>query len=288
MIKKFGDGRNDTDHSYSGWWSWYTLCDGKKHYKVRVPHGVFAGTRETSCRELISCDGIACANAQVVSGDELPSAAQEALGILVPVPEGKLLVEQCSAPRLQHFTYYYTIVKAGELVTPKRLAQGKLIAHGETAEVVETQHSSMGSEWTTRILVHNEDGEPVIEDGEREARKQFARDQIAYLVGLGFSSRRAYRIMKAAGPGQVRLAVDWAYGALERVGGNTDALDMVLCGLRGTNGFGKDRTEAALKALGLPVPYAATARTFFGVLAGAKEALLVGLPERTERKTAEA
>lgn len=276
-------GRKDSrlgDHSYSGYWTGYYLCDGTNHYEVDVPQGMFSGQHRTSSSKIADCDKQVCAKGEPVAVEKLPSAAQEALGILVPVPEGKLLVEQCSAPFLQHFTDFYRVVKAGEMVTPKRLAHGKVISLGETAEVRETKHNTKGSEWTVRIIVRNEHGEPVVEDGEKEARKQFARDQIAYLVGLGFSPGRAYRIMKAAGPGQVQRAVEWAYEAMERVGGNVDALDMVLSGLGGTNGFGMDRTASALEALGFSVPRAATARQLFGTIRGAKEAILAGLPTR--------
>lgn len=135
-------------------------------------------------------------------------------------------------------------------------------------------------------------GPQIIEEARavRKAEGQaFARQQITYLTSLGFSQGRAARIMRAAGPGQVRAAVEWAYQARETIrswpeavedGDVRDALDVVLSGSGGTNGFGKDRMAGALKALGLPVPYASTARVFFGILAGAKEALLAGLPER--------
>jgi len=153
------------------------------------------------------------------------------------------------------------------------------------------------------VIVRNENGEPVLEDGEKEARKQFAREQIAYLVNLGFSQGSAYRIMKAAGPGQVKAAVEWAYKARtilasryerhnswgepeenERLAAAVDALDVVLSGSGGTNGFGFGRMASALRALGLPVPSCSTARVFFGVLAGAKAILLAGLPRPKESK----
>lgn len=281
QIVRFGSKESRLgDHSYSGYWTGYYLCDGASHYEVDVPQGMFSGQHRTSSSKIGDCDKQVCAKGELVAVEKLPSAAQEALGILVPVPDGKLLVEQCSAPFLQHFTDFYRVVKAGEMVTPRRLANGKVIAHGETVEVSETRHNTKGSEWTVRVIVRNEQGEPVIEDGEKEERKQFARDQIAYLVSLGFSQGRAYRIMKAAGPGQVQRAVEWAYEAVEHVSGNTDALDMVLSGLGGTNGFGTDRTAAALEALGFSVPRASTAHQFFGTLRGAKEAVLAGLPAR--------
>lgn len=122
------------------------------------------------------------------------------------------------------------------------------------------------------------------EEREKEGRKQFARDQIAYLVILGFSQGAAYRIMKAAGPGQVKKAIEWIREAYERLAsceegesGAADALDCILTGMRGSHSFGKDRMASALRAIGLPIPDCQTAKTFFGVLAGAKAALLSGI-----------
>lgn len=143
---------------------------------------------------------------------------------------------------------------------------------------------------------------------EADGRKQFARDQMAYMVGIGFSQGSAHRIMKAAGPGQVRAAVEWAYEARdtfarryekreyqwqepqecsesERLSAAVDALDMLLSGLGGTNGFGKDRTLHALRAFGLEFPedvyfYAGSSSRLFSILIGAREALRVGLPEK--------
>jgi hypothetical protein len=214
---------------------------------------------------------------------------------LVPVPEGTLLVEQRSVPWLPHTVDSYRVERAGALVTPERLAKGTVVRHGESVEVTKTRHNTTGEAWMVRCVVRNDHGHAVIEDGEREARRQFAREQIAHLAVLGFSPGRAARIMRAAGPGQVRQAVAWAYEARDilvgwsesaeeslsaRINAAVDALDVVLSGAGGTYRFGFGRMAEALRALGLPVPCCFTAHTFFGVLAGAKEALLAGLPER--------
>jgi len=286
---------------YQGWWEWKYICDGRRHFQLRTPCGVLATQCYEICEEQGPCDG-SCSGAVEVAAEKLPSAAQETLGIMVPVPDGKLLVEQCSAPWLQHTVYFYRVLKAGEMVTPKRLANGHVIGHGECVEVIETRHNSKGAEWTVRVIVNNKGGEAIIEDGEKEARRQFARDQMNYLLGLGFSKAKAARIMKAAGPGQVKIVIEWLYQSLEilkgryerrdyfghpeevseeeRFGAAIDALDVIIKGQGGSNNFGFGRMAAVLRALGLPDPNCQTAGTFWGVLNGAHMAILCGLPKR--------
>ncbi len=263
-------------HSYSGYWSGYFLCDAMSHYEVAVPSGVFAGEHKTSCRIIGSCDS-SCASGSQVAVEDIPEAAQAELGIRVEVPAGHLLVETGSyhMPQWGDFSTYH-VLRGGERVTPKRLARGFVLASGGSIRVVETR-SGTSRKWDVQLVVRNAGGEPVIEDGEMEARKQFARDQIAFLRSRGFSERAASQIMRAAGPGQVRQAVEWAEYALSIVP-SRDALDCLLSGAGGTNHFGWDRMAAALRAFGLEPPRTGSSRTFFSVLAGAKEALLAGLP----------
>lgn len=119
---------------------------------------------------------------------------------------------------------------------------------------------------------------------EAEARRKFARDQMALLVARGLSQTRAYRIMQAAGPGQVRPALEWldkVFEALSAHGRNErdvrDAIDALLQGTGGKNGFGRERTIGALEALNLPVPACSgTAHQLFGALRGAHVAIQSG------------
>lgn len=109
--------------------------------------------------------------------------------------------------------------------------------------------------------------------------KAFARSQIDKLVEMGFSRGRAVSIMKAAGPGRCIQAVEWAQYALDTIG-SVDALDCLLSGAGGTNGFGKDRMEEVLRAFGLEPPYVSSSTALFAILRGAHAALLAGLPAR--------
>lgn len=266
------------DHSYSGYWTGYFVCDGESHYEVSVPSGVFAGEHQTRCRQTGSCDQTSCASGtEVAIADDLPDVAQAVLGILVEVPARHLLVETGSYHMTQwgDFSTYH-VTRGGEVVTPKRLRRGTLLPPGESVRVVETRNTS-SRKWDVTLIVRNAGGEPAVEDGEVEARRQFARDQLAWLRSIGFSEGRARRVMTEAGPGQVRAAVEWAHYALATVE-SVDALDCLLCGAGGTHGFGWDRMRDALLSFGLEPPKVGSSRTFFGTLRGAKEALLAGLP----------
>jgi Fe2+ transport system protein FeoA len=128
-----------------------------------------------------------------------------------------------------------------------------------------------------RLKVYHE-AETEREIEKKAEGKAFARSQIDKLVEMGFSRGCAVKIMKAAGPGRCIQAVEWARYALDTIG-SVDALDCLLSGAGGTHGFGKDRMEGALKAFGLEPPGVSSSTALFAVLAGAKAALLAGLPE---------
>ena len=83
---RFAEGDSRTgDHSYSGWHSWYQLCDGTDHYKVVRSHGAFSGTR---VEQICSCDrSCTCAGSKLVALLDLPSRVQE---LLADLPARKL------------------------------------------------------------------------------------------------------------------------------------------------------------------------------------------------------
>lgn len=160
-----------------------------------------------------------------------------------------------------------------------------------------------------RLAVYTE-AEAELQAEKKAEGKAFAREQYALLCGQGFGERAAGRIMSAAGPGRALEAVLWAHEARdvlagryvrkdysgqpvqdvtdgERLGAATDALDCLLSGAGGTNGFGRERMEAALRALGLPLPGTSSSRALFSILRGAKEALLAGLPAGQDEAAAE-
>lgn len=144
--------------------------------------------------------------------------------------------------------------------------------------------------------------ETAYEAAVREERRAFARQVHEKLVGMGFSARRAARIMRAAGPGRAVEAVEWARYALHKIASAVDpaesscgeedewaqferamrpfraardALDMLCQGSGGRHGFGRDRTAAALRVLGLPAVDRWT-------LAGVQEALDLSVLLREE------
>lgn len=117
---------------------------------------------------------------------------------------------------------------------------------------------------------------------EREAEKKaegkaFARRQHEKLVAMGFGPEAAGRVMRASGPGRCLEAIEWARYAFATVG-SADALDCLLSGAGGTNGFGWDRMAAALEAFGLEPPSANSSGAFFRLLDGARAAIAAGLP----------
>jgi len=118
--------------------------------------------------------------------------------------------------------------------------------------------------------------EAAREAKKKEARRAFARGQFQQLVAEGLSERTASEVMHAAGPGRVMAALEWARYALSTIG-SADALDCLLSGVGGTNGFGKGRMEAALRAFGLEPPSGCSSRALFAILAGAKAAIMGGL-----------
>lgn len=118
-----------------------------------------------------------------------------------------------------------------------------------------------------------------------DPQKDFAEAELCWLQEQGFSSTAAIRMVKAAGPAQVRDSVVWAWDALEFLAdrgaqsrrGVVDALDCFLGNLGGTHSFGRDRLLAALQAFGLPeVPPGNSSRTF-SILRGAHVAITEGL-----------
>jgi len=119
-----------------------------------------------------------------------------------------------------------------------------------------------------------------------EKRKKFAQEQLQFLKDKGITnSRRLSRIFKAAGPGQVQAAWELSNqpeGQLE-----TDVLDCILTGVRGSQDFGRERMEAVLAFTGFTVPEANSSRSFFRILDGAIEILVPDSYEFDERELTE-
>jgi|GEM_PF-4509799 len=272
----------------------YRLCDGKSHFEVKYLCGALGRVPYSdTCQKQEPCDG-SCSQADEIPAEDLPEAVKKALGLLTTVPKGLVFVEQLN--------YGFRVLGEGDDITLRQLASGRLLKPGESMEVIEIHNNTKGARWATRSVVYNDDGKPVVKDGDKEARKNFAREQMNYLIGLGFCKAKAASIMKAAGPGQVRAAMEWLYQSLEilkgryerhtywgepeevseeeRLAAAIDALDVIFKGQGGSNNFGFGRMASVLRALGLPDPRCSTARTFWGVLNGAHMAIICGLPKK--------
>lgn len=143
-------------------------------------------------------------------------------------------------------------------------------------EAIQELRLAMSFETSEERLKVFSDAEAEYEADKKAAGKEFARGQINKLVELGFSRKRAVMVMRASGPGLMLDAVEWAKYALSEVN-SVDALDCLLSGAGGTNGFGKYRMEEALKAFGLEPPSVSSSGALFSILAGAKQVLLSGV-----------
>ncbi|MEM4973418.1 MAG: hypothetical protein QXR87_06915 [Candidatus Hadarchaeales archaeon] len=106
-----------------------------------------------------------------------------------------------------------------------------------------------------------------IKKGPHPKMKEFARSQFEWLREQGFSARQAARVMRVAGPGQVKaaltLAKDWlrtirswseGWGSPPSPEAIIDAADTILSGIGGSTGFGRARIQQAIRSLGLPYP----------------------------------
>ncbi len=192
------------------------------------------------------------------------------------VPDGMIFVCQFLDDWQQGTIFRYRVYSSGTTVPGKDVPDGVVLASGETKTVREDFFVG-GSMRQRRTIVKNNNGVAELLDGDVEERKAFAFQVRTSLLEKGFSNSAVSRIIRAAGPGQAQEAVEWAEAARKTLKGEdravVDALDMVLSGLGGTNSFGKDRTIAALRVLGLPVPQVNTSNRLFGVLRGAKEVI---------------
>lgn len=170
----------------------------------------------------------------------------------------------------------FSTFSSGEKVDPKYI----FLDNGEELKVFATDYLGY-NEKAYRVFNNNGKPEVLLHPDEVVAQKQFARDQIAKVVEMGFSRKTAVAVMKAAGPGKCVEAAKWAIYAVEN-NGNVDLLDCVLCGTGGTHGFGWGRMANAIAGLNLDPPSASSSRAFHKLLAGAHVAIVAGVPPETE------
>lgn len=128
---------------------------------------------------------------------------------------------------------------------------------------------------------------PVYVD-EQETKKNFAREQYAFLRTKINDKEKISRIFKIAGPGQVREA--WALANSEDWStdeGKTrlDLLDCVLTGAGGMQDFAWQRMKRVLQYNNFYIPQSKSYRAFLRILDGALEILFPGtvpVPEEDE------
>jgi hypothetical protein len=121
-----------------------------------------------------------------------------------------------------------------------------------------------------------------------ETKKNFAREQYAFLRARLQDSVQISRIFKIAGPGQVREA--WALATSEdwtTDEGKTrlDLLDCILTGAGGMQDFSWPRMQKVLEYNHFYVPTSTCYRAFVRILDGALEILFPGtvpLPEEED------
>lgn len=101
--------------------------------------------------------------------------------------------------------------------------------------------------------------------------KSFASEQVNELLKMGYSKYRARQILNAAGSQYCIEAANWAKKLLEE-SKDIDLITVIVRGLNITQ-LGKERIEALLKKLGLPIPSVSTAEELRKLIAGVKEAL---------------
>lgn len=280
IVKTFGRRDSRTgDHSYSGWTEYYKVCNGSCHLEVTVPCGVLDGRTHISKNE--PCDDLCSAGTECEAA-EMPQVVQEALGISVFVPEGKVLVLTDWNGRIgSQSSDWWWVKNAGEAVTPAELKKGTLLSEGESVKKGESKNYRGGS-YEAYTVIKNQGGKAVFLPD--PSKKEFAREVWRKLEEDGFPRGAIRAIMKAAGPGMALQAVEWAKDALLAIsewGCNdgiqtatgVDALSVVLKGAGGKNNFGIERQDAALLALGLPASYGSNSGQGFRCLAGALEAL---------------
>lgn len=127
-------------------------------------------------------------------------------------------------------------------------------------------------------------------------QKQFAESQMRELIKRGLSQKEAARVLHAAGPTWCVKAAEWGLQAFDSAirplkkgyGGYVtenipdaehgfavvDALDCLLTGAGGRNGFGKERMKRVLRVFNIEPPDGPTNYALFAVLRGAREAIV--------------
>lgn len=283
-IVKFGlEDTRTGDHSYSGYYTTYKLCNGVSHYEVGEPEGVFTQWR---CREVGPCDD-SCKNGKEVNPMDLPYVAQREMGIKIPVPVGQVLVTTWSGEKSWEGWGFHAYSQ-GEMVTPAELRRGTIILEGKSAPFSSCRYGQHGcSEIPERVF--NRGGVAVTEH-DREPGKKFAQQQAKWLVEQGFTDEEAREIMRQARPGQVRKAVEWAAAVKKQWQQETPdltertievTLEKAIKASRGHYGWA--RTAKAVEELtGFEAPRASNARMFFGIIEGAVKVLQIGFPVKAD------
>lgn len=148
-----------------------------------------------------------------------------------------------------------------------QLESGKLLKPGENFV---REFRRPGSSWDESTRYINKNGILLEEDGEKEEKKDFAKNQAKTLQEVyGLDHDQAWKIIKEAGPGAALTAAEYGKGLLAK-GHNTDVLLIVLNQSHEIMGY--DRATQVLIKLGIELPEAYRNKTeFFKVVKGARK-----------------
>lgn len=185
-----------------------------------------------------------------------------------------------SGGRTSNHTYWKLhLVREGKVTVTRRYEDnGNGDRSGRKAWTITTWEVKGG----VAIQISQEDVQARLD---AEARKQFAQDQAARLIGFGYSRQEAWDIIRAGGPGAVSLAFNMAYMWIEEWGAQRISLLQVLEACRDyarQPGESRNKVPADLDSMlqdaGLTVPDVKYGM-MFAVLRAAIVMLEIGLPD---------
>ncbi|NOY72181.1 MAG: hypothetical protein GXP14_07355 [Gammaproteobacteria bacterium] len=307
VLIAYGSSIEGASHSYSGWVDYTYMRHDGVLYVDRVGQGVFGADNGYGPAEKLGLwdklkEDYADRVWSEVDGLKASSALQDAAGIEMKVPAGEVVVMLRSGGMLGG-TYAECWGSAqqsknGGKIAPTRYRQaekyGRVLRVGDSLKFVEV---STWSKEDGRRIIKNIGGQAVIEQDPAVKADQhnFAQEQISMLILSGYSKEKAWKILKAGGPGAVKNALAWVVamdskpGAVVlaalhgcrkwhknqkadaiRLAGNpsqhSDAYSSMLYGTGGKNGFGMDRIEGAFVVMGLACPNHRNSRHLHAIL----------------------
>lgn len=268
----------NVEYSKNGQIRYYSLCDGRKRHIIDIrpdPEIPSTGYIEKQCNNN-------CANGIEVSPEDLDETGQLAIGYFTIVPQQKVWIRITNINSYCVMGDRFETIDSGKNITPAKLRSGRLLSADETVKCTQTRKSPKGGKsYSITYIITNKNGRAIIARGDAAERKEFAKRQKQLLLDFGFNEKDSERIIKAAGPGQIQEALEFAELVLRHLSDdqvydwyiNLGTIDLACALLKGlcVAGYGIDRAYQAIQCLGIEPPKGRTRKTFFGVIAGARE-----------------